>query len=192
MKKGWANLSANFCLKCGTGLEFRDIGGTMRKACSRCDFIYWGDYSIGVGALVIKDEKFLLVKRAHNPGKGYWTNPGGYIEQLESIEDTIIREVEEESGIKAKIKGIMAIRDIPRNIHNLYVAFAMEYMDGIPRPDGVESDEAGFYSLEEIESMNVAPFTRWLIQVAYHGESKGLIKDNDPVVPIHDSILFKV
>ncbi|MCM3728991.1 NUDIX hydrolase [Neobacillus cucumis] len=185
-------MSANFCLKCGTGLEFRDIDGTKRKACPRCDFIFWGDYSVGVGALVIKDEKFLLVKRAHNPGKGYWTNPGGYIEQLESIEDTIIREVEEESGIKAKVKGIVAIRDLPRNIHNLYVAFAMEYMCGIPRPDGVESDEAGFYSLEEIESMNVAPFTRWLIQVAYHGESKGLIKDNDPVVPIHDSILFKV
>jgi ADP-ribose pyrophosphatase YjhB (NUDIX family) len=186
------NLSANYCLKCGAPLETRNIDGTDRRACPSCDYVFWGDYSIGVGAIVVKDGKILLVKRAHNPGKGYWTNPGGYIEQWESIEETIIREVEEESGIKAKVQSIVAIRDLPNRVHNLYVAFAMDYISGNPRPDGLESDDAGFYSLEEIESMNVAGFTKWLIQIAFHGETEGLLKDNDPLVTLKDHVLFRI
>lgn len=69
-------------MKCGSKMGIREIDGTERNACSSCEFVFWGDYSIGVGGLVIKDHKVLLVKRAHDPGKGYWTNPGGYIEQL--------------------------------------------------------------------------------------------------------------
>lgn len=183
-------LSANYCMKCGAKLENRLIDGIDRKACNSCEFVFWGNYSIGVGALVIKDGKFLLVKRAHDPGKGYWTNPGGYIEQFESIETTVEREVEEEAGIRAKVNRIVAIRDLPRQIHNLYVAFAMDYIDGTPTPDGIESDEAGFYSLDEINTMNVAPFTKWLIDVAFNGIQQGLEKDTETV--LKDHLLYRV
>ena len=185
-------MSANFCMKCGTALEIRDVDGTDRSACPSCDFVFWGNYSIGVGALVVKDGKILLVRRSHDPGKGYWTNPGGYIEQWETIEETIIREVEEESGIKAKVNNILALRDLPRGIHNLYVAFGMEYISGTPRPDGMESDDAGFYSVEEMKSMNVADFTKWLVQIALHGHTEGLIKDQNPIVPLKDHGLFRI
>lgn len=183
-------LTANFCIKCGLKMVIREIDGVERKACSSCDFVFWGDYSIGVGGLVIKDQKFLLVKRAHHPGKGYWTNPGGYIEQFENIEETIVREVKEEAGIEAKVNRIVAIRDLPREVHNVYVAFAMEYVDGEPKPDGVESDAAGFYSLEEIETLNVASFTRWLIKVAFEGIDSGLHKDEETM--LKDHLLFSV
>lgn len=72
-------------------METRDVDGTPRRACTQCSFVHWGNYSIGVGALVVKEDKVLLVRRAQDPGKGYWTNPGGYIEQLEPIEETIVR-----------------------------------------------------------------------------------------------------
>lgn len=183
-------MSVNYCIKCGSPMEKREIDGVTRKACQSCDFVFWGDYSIGVGGLVIKDQKILLVKRAHDPGKGYWTNPGGYIEQFENIEETIVREVKEEAGINAKVNRIVAIRDLPRQVHNLYIAFAMEYLDGEPNPDGIESDEAGFYSHEEIEIMNVAPFTRWLVKVAFEGKERGLNKDEETM--LKDHLLYSV
>jgi ADP-ribose pyrophosphatase YjhB (NUDIX family) len=182
----------NYCLSCGKPLDLRKIDETERRACPNCPFVFWGDYSIGVGALVIKDNKVLLVKRAHDPGKGYWTNPGGYIEQFESIEETIVREVEEESGIKAAVKGIVAVRDQPRHIHNVYIAFSMEYIDGDPRPDGVESDEAGFFSLEEMETMNVASFTKWLVQIAHHRQSDGLLKDDELIEQLNGHGHFRI
>lgn len=177
-------------MKCGSKMGIREIDGTERNACSSCEFVFWGDYSIGVGGLVIKDHKVLLVKRAHDPGKGYWTNPGGYIEQLEGIEETVVREVKEEAGITAKVNRIVALRDLPRQIHNVYIAFAMDYVEGEPKPDGIESDGAGFYSLEEMEAMNVAPFTRWLVKIALKDVEHGLQKDNQTI--LKDSLLFSI
>ena len=184
------NVAVNFCMKCGSHMDMREIDGMERNACSSCEFVFWGDYSIGVGGLVIKDHKILLVKRAHDPGKGYWTNPGGYIEQFENIEETIVREVKEEAGITAKVNRIVALRDLPRQIHNVYIAFAMDYVEGDPVPDGIESDEAGFYSLEEIETMNVAPFTKWLVKVACKDAEGGLQKDMETI--LKDSSLFSI
>nr|WP_232058210.1 NUDIX hydrolase [Cohnella abietis] len=181
-----------FCSSCGHGLEDRDIDGTIRRACTQCSFVHWGSYSIGVGALVVKDDKVLLVRRAQEPGKGKWTNPGGYIEQLEPIEETIRREVLEESGIEAVVRSIVALRDLPKSIHNLYVAFSMDYVSGEPTPDGFEVDAAGFYSLEEMAEMNVATFTQWLVDVALRGQSEGLTFDTNPIIPLDGYGLFRV
>jgi ADP-ribose pyrophosphatase YjhB (NUDIX family) len=185
-------MSANYCLSCGTALETRDIDGTNRRACPECSFVFWGNYSIGVGALVVKEDKVLLVRRAQEPGKGYWTNPGGYIEQLEPIEQTIVREVAEETGVTAKITSVVAVRDQPRSIHNVYIAFAMDYVDGELKPDGYEVDAAGFFSLEEMQSMNVAGFTHWLVDIALNGKAEGLTVDGNPIVPLNEYGLFRV
>lgn len=141
----------------------------------------------------MKEDKLLLVRRAQEPGKGYWTNPGGYIEQLEPIEETICREVLEEAGIRARVEKLVAVRDQPRAIHNVYLAFSMSYEEGEPCPDGVEVDAAGFFSQAEMAEMNVAPFTQWLADVAIHArEDAGLLVDKEPVVPLKGYGLFRV
>jgi len=185
-------MDINYCSACGSKMETRDVDGTPRRACTACSFVHWGNYSIGVGALVVKEDKVLLVRRAQEPGKGFWTNPGGYIEQLEPIEETIVREVTEESGIEATVKGVVALRDQPRNIHNVYIAFEMDYVAGEPKPDEVEVDAAGFYSLDEMSGMNVAPFTKWLVDVALNGKNDGLSVDREPIVPLTGYGLFRV
>ncbi|RKP53004.1 NUDIX domain-containing protein [Cohnella endophytica] len=185
-------MEINFCSSCGAGMENRDVDGTIRRACTKCTFVHWGNYSIGVGALVMKDERVLLVRRAQEPGKGYWTNPGGYIEQLEPIEETVRREVLEECGVEARVRSVVALRDQPRGVHNVYVAFSMDYMSGEPTPDNVEVDAAGFYRLEEMREMNVAPFTKWLVDVALNGVAEGLAVDREPIVPLHGYGLFRV
>ena len=90
-------MELNYCSNCGVKLEVRVINDEERKACPNCSFVHWGNYSVSVGALVIKEGKMLLVRRKHNPGKGKWTNPGGYIEQTELIEQSVMREVLEET-----------------------------------------------------------------------------------------------
>ncbi|SFL81363.1 Nudix N-terminal [Paenibacillus sp. 1_12] len=186
-------MAINFCTDCGQPMERRTIDGVERIACTSCSAVHWGSYSIGVGALVIKDDKVLLVRRAQEPGKGNWTNPGGYIEQLEPIEETVIREVLEECGVQTSVKGIIALRDQPRaSVHNLYVAFEMDYISGEPIPDGVEVDGAGFYSMEEMQTMQVASFTQWLIDAALRGNGAGLQHDREPIVPTNGNGFFRV
>jgi len=57
---------------------------------------------IGVGAVVICDGKILLEKRKNEPGKGKWSIPGGLVELGESVEQTVIREVKEETGLEVE------------------------------------------------------------------------------------------
>jgi len=54
---------------------------------------------VGVGAVLICAGKILLEKRKNDPGKGKWSIPGGLVELGENVEQTVIREVEEETGL---------------------------------------------------------------------------------------------
>ncbi|WNQ14201.1 NUDIX hydrolase [Paenibacillus aurantius] len=184
-------MEIKYCLSCGTGLAERDFDGTVRMACPACSFVHWGHYSVGVGALLKRDGKILLVRRAQEPGKGRWTNPGGYIEQHEPIHETIVREVLEETGVRAAVRSIIALRDQPRAVHNVYIAFEMEDLGGEPVPDGIEVDAAGFYSVEEIADMNVAGFTLWLIEAMEKARHEGLAVDVRDDASLQGNILFR-
>jgi len=54
---------------------------------------------LGVYGLIIEDDKILLIKKANGPYKGKLDLPGGSIEFGEKPEDTLKREIEEETGI---------------------------------------------------------------------------------------------
>lgn len=57
---------------------------------------------VGIGAIIICDGKILLEKRKNDPGKGQWSVPGGLVELGESIEQTVLREVREETGLEVE------------------------------------------------------------------------------------------
>lgn len=59
------------------------------------------------GGVVMKDGKLLMIKVKTLSGKFVWTFPKGHIEEGETKELAAIREVEEETGIKAKIKDFI-------------------------------------------------------------------------------------
>jgi ADP-ribose pyrophosphatase YjhB (NUDIX family) len=57
---------------------------------------------VGVGALIFRGGKILLVERGKPPLKGMWSLPGGALETGETLEDGLLREVYEETGLKIK------------------------------------------------------------------------------------------
>ena len=57
--------------------------------------------------VVINRDEVLLLKRNTEPLKGYWGLPGGLIELKETPQQTAIRELKEETGIKASIKDLV-------------------------------------------------------------------------------------
>jgi ADP-ribose pyrophosphatase YjhB (NUDIX family) len=54
---------------------------------------------LGVGAIIFEGDKVLLVERASEPLKGWWSIPGGLVETGETIADAVIRETREETGL---------------------------------------------------------------------------------------------
>jgi ADP-ribose pyrophosphatase len=57
---------------------------------------------VAVGAIVIKDEKILLVKRNKTPHKDLWAIPGGSLELGETLQEAAEREILEETGLTIK------------------------------------------------------------------------------------------
>lgn len=55
---------------------------------------------VGVGAIILDGDKILLEKRKNAPSKGKWTVPGGLVELGERVEQAVIREVKEETGLE--------------------------------------------------------------------------------------------
>ncbi|GAB4227534.1 MAG: NUDIX hydrolase [Chlamydiales bacterium] len=57
---------------------------------------------IGVGVLVLKDNKILLGERVNAHGSGTWCPPGGHLEFGETPQECGMRELQEETGLIAK------------------------------------------------------------------------------------------
>ena len=71
---------------------------------------------VGVGAIIVCDGKILLEKRKGEPGKGKWSVPGGLVELGETVEEAVIREVKEETGLDvAEPKLIDVVDNIVRD-----------------------------------------------------------------------------
>jgi 8-oxo-dGTP diphosphatase len=68
---------------------------------------------IGVGAVIIRNGKILLEKRKGEPGRNKWTIPGGLVELGESAEQTVIREVREETNLEVEEPKLI---DVVNNI----------------------------------------------------------------------------
>ncbi len=54
---------------------------------------------VGVGAVVVKQDRVLLIRRGNEPMKGHWSLPGGMLELGEALTSGVAREVREETGL---------------------------------------------------------------------------------------------
>jgi 8-oxo-dGTP diphosphatase len=66
---------------------------------------------VGVGAVVVRDGKALIIKRAHEPRKGEWSLPGGLLELGESLADAVRREIREETSLDIEVGPVIETFD---------------------------------------------------------------------------------
>jgi ADP-ribose pyrophosphatase YjhB (NUDIX family) len=68
---------------------------------------------VGVGALIIHDGRILLERRGNPPGRGQWSVPGGLVKLGEAAEQTVLREVKEETGLEVeKLEHVDVVDDV--------------------------------------------------------------------------------
>ncbi len=90
---------------------------------------------VGVGVLIIKDKKVLLGKRKNSHGENEYSGPGGHLEYGETAEETALREIVEECGIKVKNLQMLCVSDLltyaPK--HYVDIGFTAEWESGEPK-----------------------------------------------------------
>lgn len=67
---------------------------------------------VGCGAVIQRaDGAVLLVKRGRPPEQGHWGLPGGKVDWMEKVEDTVVREVREETGLHVAVVRLLCVVD---------------------------------------------------------------------------------
>jgi len=89
---------------------------------------------VAVDGILVNKNNIILIKRKNSPYKNYWALPGGRVEDIETVEEALIREMEEETNTQVTIKNILGVysgsdRD-PRG-SSLSVVFICNY-SGVP------------------------------------------------------------
>jgi 8-oxo-dGTP diphosphatase len=67
---------------------------------------------LAVSAVIFREGKVLLVRRARSPGKGFYSLPGGRVEHGETLHQALAREVDEETGLRIEIVGLAGWREV--------------------------------------------------------------------------------
>ncbi len=121
---------------------------------------------VGIGVIIIRDNKILLLKRKNAHGQGTWSMPGGHLEFGESLENCAVRETEEETSIKitdVKFKAIT--NDIFKKENKHYITIWMEgkYLSGEPKINAnYEMSEVGWFDLKKLPQPLFLPFKNLL------------------------------
>jgi ADP-ribose pyrophosphatase YjhB (NUDIX family) len=111
-------------------------------------------WQVGVSGAVVHDGRVLLVRHTYGPRQGHWALPGGIAAPDERLDQAVIREVREETGLDTEVIDLIgAVTRYSDNGGEVYVVFRLELCAGEAEPDQVELDAARWFTLSQVESM---------------------------------------
>lgn len=151
---------------------------------------------LGVGAVVIIDEKILLVKRGNPPFQGFWSIPGGHVEYGEKLVDAVKRELFEETRVIAEPIGILWVSEI---LPSSYQTYARHYVliDFLMKPyihslenmcASSDAIDIGLFNIYNPPD-NITPSTRYLINYLVKIIKKGKDMLYQKLIPISNNIV---
>lgn len=121
-------------------------------------------WDVGAAGAVVHEGRVLLVRKTYGAAKGMWGLPGGFAQHDELLDEAAVREVLEETGVKAEVLALIAVRSrYEPEGGAVFAIFRMRPIDGDPRPDGTEVDAVRYFSSAEIQALGereIFPLTR--------------------------------
>lgn len=131
-----------YCSACGHQVVHRIPPGDNRPrhCCDHCGTIHYQNPRMVVGTVTFWEDKVLLCKRAIEPRYGYWTLPGGFMENGETTGEGAARETLEEAGAQIELAQLYSVIDVPHvdQAHIFYLA-RLTSLDFVPGPESLEA-----------------------------------------------------
>jgi 8-oxo-dGTP diphosphatase len=154
-----------YCPVCQSNLVKKNHEGTIRHVCEHCGWVYYMNPLPSVAALVFSDDRshILLVKRGKVPKRGSWALPTGFLEQNETCEEAVIRELQEETGLHATVKDLIHVHCEKTKEYGsiVLIGYDMTVVSGKPRP-GSDSIAVNYFPLNKLPTIPFASHRRMI------------------------------
>ncbi len=128
---------------------------------------------VGVGTIIIEQDRVMLVKRDHPPLAGEWSIPGGALEMGETLRQAAAREALEETGLVVEVGELLGVydrilRDADGRIryHYVLVDFLCRRIAGEPEA-AADAAEARWFTRGEGPQLSLAPDTTEVIKLGF-------------------------
>jgi 8-oxo-dGTP diphosphatase len=128
---------------------------------------------VGVGAIIIEENRVVLVKRAHPPLQAQWSIPGGVLEVGELVREAAVREAREETGLIVEPGELLGVYDRVLRDPEQRVQYHYVLIDFLCRRVGGElfagSDAADVrrFTAKDLPALNLAADTQDVIQKGF-------------------------
>lgn len=118
------------------------------------------------GVVCLRGDQVLLIRRGRPPRVGEWSLPGGRIEPGERATDAALRELVEETGVRAELAGLIDVVDgiFPEiGRHYVLIDYVALWREGEPVA-GDDAAEAAFHPVSDIDRLVDWDETRRIIR----------------------------
>ena len=158
-----------FCGACGA--PTRAAEGERARLCTRCGLAHYPRLAPSMIVAVERDDALLLARAPHFP-RGIYSVLAGFVEPGESVEETVAREVWEETGVEVEDVRYFGSQPWPYP-HSLMLGFQASWRAGEIQVDARELEDAGWFRADAMPPTfpgNVS-ISQWLIGdfLARHG-----------------------
>lgn len=127
---------------------------------------------VGVGAVIVRDGRVVLVRRGNEPRQGEWSIPGGVLEIGETLRQCATREAREETGLEVEAGAVLDVFDSINpdpagrtRYHFVIVDFLCRVISGELRPGGDVLD-ARWVTVGDLESFQLSEKAKSVIRKA--------------------------
>ena len=117
---------------------------------------------VGVGAVIVENDRVLLIRRGQPPLLGEWSLPGGVLECGEALRDAVAREAREETGLTVDVGEMLGVYErIIRaddgrvRYHYVLIDFLCRRVAGKVKA-GSDAAEVGWFRREELPALELA------------------------------------
>jgi 8-oxo-dGTP diphosphatase len=116
---------------------------------------------LAVSAVVVDDDRLLLVRRGHGPAQGSWAIPGGRVRRGETLAEAVTRELREETGLEGFCGPMLGCNEVldddaPEQ-HRVILGFEATVMADEPPVAGDDAAEVAWVDLHEVGERPLAP-----------------------------------
>lgn len=139
-----------YCGRCGA--KNIDVPGDVQRCCPRCGKAEFPRICPAVLVVITDDNGRILLAHDKKFKKGVYSHISGFNEAGETLEDTVVREIREEVNIKVKDISYVKSQSWPFP-NSLMLGFTARYSSGTLRPDGIEIEDAGWFTSDNLPDL---------------------------------------